>query len=225
MAKNKEKDFTPELKCEHCNNTAPMEVVARHSQMRVVDERSGYEAGRIYELIKCPACAEVTLWRYYWADHMDPSEVQSFTLYPTQTNMPTGLPEQIATAYEAALRVRNVDANAYGVLIGRLLEMICEDRQAKGDTLAAKLSDLSAKGEIPEKLVGVASSLRGFRNVGAHAELGELTKADVPFGSIPFLVEIANGSIGSRHLFEAAFQVRLQRSAQADQLLAAAHLA
>jgi hypothetical protein len=42
---------------------------------------------------------------------------------------------------------------------------------------------------------------------------------------MPFLVEIANGSIGSRHLFEAAFQVRLQRSAQADQLLAAAHLA
>ena len=32
-------------------------------------------------------------------------------------------------------------------------------------------------------------------------------------GSMPFLVEIANGSMGSRHLFEAAFQVRLQRSA------------
>ena len=28
---------------------------------------------------------------------------------------------------------------------------------------------------------------------------------------MPFLVEIANGSIGLRHLFEAAFQVRLQR--------------
>ena len=44
-------------------------------------------------------------------------------------------------------------------------------------------------------------------------------------GSMPFLVEIANGSMGSRHLFEAAFQVRLQRGAQADQLLAAGHLA
>ena len=42
---------------------------------------------------------------------------------------------------------------------------------------------------------------------------------------MPFLVEIANGSIGLRHLFEAAFQVRLQRATQADQLLAAAHLA
>ena len=44
-------------------------------------------------------------------------------------------------------------------------------------------------------------------------------------GSMPFLVEIANGFMGSRHLFEAAFQMRLQRRAQADQLSAAAHLA
>ena len=44
-------------------------------------------------------------------------------------------------------------------------------------------------------------------------------------GSMPFLVEIANGTMGSRHLFEAVFQVRLQRSAQAGQLLAAAHFA
>ena len=42
---------------------------------------------------------------------------------------------------------------------------------------------------------------------------------------MPFLVEIANGSIGLRHFFEAAFQVRLQRGTQADQLLAAAYLA
>ena len=44
-------------------------------------------------------------------------------------------------------------------------------------------------------------------------------------GSMPFLVEIANGTMGSRHLFEAVFQVRLQRPAQAGHLLAAAHFA
>ena len=42
---------------------------------------------------------------------------------------------------------------------------------------------------------------------------------------MPFLVEIANGSMSSRDLFEAALQVRLQRSAQTGQLLAAAHFA
>ena len=43
-------------------------------------------------------------------------------------------------------------------------------------------------------------------------------------GSMPFLVEIVNGSMGSRYLFAAFFQVRLQRSTQAGQLLVAAHL-
>ncbi len=42
---------------------------------------------------------------------------------------------------------------------------------------------------------------------------------------MPFLVEIANGSMGLCHLFEAAFQIRLQCCTQADQLLAATHLA
>ena len=41
---------------------------------------------------------------------------------------------------------------------------------------------------------------------------------------MPFLVEIVNGSFGLRHLFEASFQVRLQRGSQAGQLLLAAHL-
>ena len=43
-------------------------------------------------------------------------------------------------------------------------------------------------------------------------------------GSMPFLVEIANGSSGSCHLFEAALQMRLQRGSQAEQVLVATHL-
>ena len=44
-------------------------------------------------------------------------------------------------------------------------------------------------------------------------------------GSMPFLVEIANGTMGSGHPFEAVFQMRLQRGAQAGQLLVPAHFA
>ena len=50
------------------------------------------------------------------------------------------------------------------------------------------------------------------------------TFATLKVGSMPFLVEIANGSMGSRHPFEAAFQMRLQGGTQADQVLVAAHL-
>ena len=52
----------------------------------------------------------------------------------------------------------------------------------------------------------------------------ESAKIAARYGSMPFLVEIANGSSGSCHLFEAALQMRLQRGSQAEQVLVATHL-
>jgi len=76
--------------------------------------------------------------------------------------------------------VKPIDSNAFGVLIGRVIDLVCTDRNATGSTLNNKLEDLAKRGEIPQKLVGVASGLRKLRNVGAHAELGELTPEEVP---------------------------------------------
>jgi hypothetical protein len=80
----------------------------------------------------------------------------------------------------AALKVKPIDSNAFAVLLGRVLELLCIDRKAIGKTLDNKLSDLATKGEIPSKLVDVAHNLRKFRNIGAHADLGELTAKEVP---------------------------------------------
>jgi len=76
--------------------------------------------------------------------------------------------------------VRNIDANAYGVLLGRILELVCQDPNAIGKYLANKLGDLASKGEIPDRLVGVANGLKDLRNVGAHPTLGELTAVELP---------------------------------------------
>lgn len=175
--------FSGSIKCGHCQNVAPMEVVAQHSQVQEhEDDYSGmrWEEGYVYELLRCPACANVSLRRYFWRD-ATPEDVTFQLLYPSPSQRRTiGLPPKIERAYEAAGRVRSLDANAYGVLLGRLLDLVCEDRGAQGDTLAARLHSLAQKGEIPEKLVGVAHRLRQFRNVGAHADLGELTAEEVP---------------------------------------------
>lgn len=66
------------------------------------------------------------------------------------------------------------------VLIGRVMDMVCRDRGANGHFLGNKLADLATKGEVPQKLVEVAEKLTKLRNVGAHAELGELTTREVP---------------------------------------------
>jgi Domain of unknown function (DUF4145) len=182
---NTEKRFTSTQRCDHCGNSAPMEIVSIYSGVKTYDDypRSNlsWECGSVYELLACPVCEAVSLRSYYWHDQaIDPSDIEFETLYPGRQEGPLGLPSPIKRAHDAAQKVRNIDANAYGVLLGRLLELVCADREAKGDSLNKCLEYLAQKGEIPEKLVGVAKGLRNFRNVGAHATLGELTPAELP---------------------------------------------
>jgi hypothetical protein len=177
----KEKHFTSSIKCGHCQNETHMEIVSDYSNVEAHDEHDTYwEAGPVYEICKCPACDKVSFRRYFYHDGMDPSEAEYVTLYPRTKKGLRGLPPKIHTAYEAAEKVRNIDANAYGVLLGRVLDLVCEDRKASGDTLDQKLKSLAKNGEIPSKLVDVAAGVRKLRNVGAHANLGELTEAELP---------------------------------------------
>lgn len=182
MEENKELSIS--AKCGHCSNRAPMEIVAKYSHIFETheDKSSGYvwELYNCYELLICPACNKSILRFYEWNDSMESGDESYTVLFPIDNKLPIGLPERIEKAYNAAINVRNIDVNAYAVLIGRVLEMVCLDRKAKGRTLNDQLKDLSEKGEIPIKLVGIASSLRQLRNIGAHAMLGELTFDEAP---------------------------------------------
>lgn len=210
---SKEPEFSEVRNCGHCNNTAPMQVVAKYSDTKTFEYEdkltAPFEAGDFYEMLKCPACHRIELRTYQWHDMMESkNEVTYKTLYPFASKVPLGLPESLKTEYKAAMNVKNISANAYGVLLGRILELVCADRQAKGKNLFEQLSDLAQKNEIPQKLVGVADKLRAFRNLGAHASLGGLTEKEVPIleslslaileyvYSAPYLAEQAEIALG-----------------------------
>jgi hypothetical protein len=175
--------FSGTLKCGHCGNRAPQAIVAQHADY-TQHEQQGVEwnESKHYELLQCPACSGVTLRTFFWHDgYMDEAEGPTYdVLYPSERPKPRGLPGSVAADYEAAQRVKHLSPNAYGVLLGRVLELVCVDRNAKGRSLHEKLKDLATKGEIPAKLVDVAQSLKDLRNVGAHAALGDLTPGEVP---------------------------------------------
>ncbi len=180
---SREKVFTGQQRCKHCGNTAPHEVVATYSQVREEqDERLGltWDEGRVYLLSVCPACDGVTLTRYYEHPMAESGALDREDLYPQSTNAPQGLPRSIALAHEAAERVKAIEPNAYAVLLRRLLELVCQDRDAVGDTLNLQLQSLASRGEIPTQLVKVAASLRQLGNVGAHATLGTLQGSETP---------------------------------------------
>jgi hypothetical protein len=159
-----------------------MEHVAEYSQVKEYSDDKyslRWDAGAVFELLVCPACEGATLRRYYYHELRDPEEWILDVLYPQAEKIPSGLPVKIKSAYREAARVKN-SPNAYAVLIGRLLEAVCEDRKAVGNTLAKKLDDLAARGEIPGPLAEITHNLRSLRNIGAHAGPVELTAAEVP---------------------------------------------
>lgn len=181
-----EEEYSKTLNCGHCNNTGRMEVVASH----IIEEEEFYgsrmlipiPAGDVFQLVLCSTCGELNLLKGFWnSEYYDnPNDVDMDVVFPPKPNLPSGLPPHIAKAFKSAQKVRTVEANAYAVLIGRLLEMVCKDRNAKGNTLFKKLEFMAEKGEIPQKLIGVTDGLRKLRNIGAHATLGELSSAEVP---------------------------------------------
>lgn len=175
---------TGPTECLHCGNVAPMQIVSTYSQVKEHSDSQApiiWDAGNVYELLVCMSCHRVTLRSYFFhSDALEPDEIEVRLLYPTKRDAPSGLPPQISKAYNAASRVKAIDANAYGVLLRRVLELVCVDRKASGNDLNSKLADLAQKGEMPSKLVGVAKGLRQLGNVGAHATLGELTPEEIP---------------------------------------------
>jgi len=172
------------ISCRHCGNISKMEIIGN-----VNDDRTEYdpeygpmtEWGIHYSVLKCPACQKTNIVSYTWHDGMESDDEISYDfLYPQNASYPIGLPEKILTAFKAAEKVKSIDVNAYAILMRRLLELVCLDRSATSGTLASMLKELADKKEIPDKLVKVASGLKDFGNIGAHAGSGELTEKEIP---------------------------------------------
>ena len=76
--------------------------------------------------------------------------------------------------------MRNIDNNAYGVLIRRVLESVCIDKGATGKYLFEKISSLEKAGVIPRELAEMANLLNKLAKIGAHKELGDITPFELP---------------------------------------------
>ncbi len=128
------------MECRHCKHDVFMKVVVNELKVSLESTHhgDGYYSNleAYYDLLLCPVCKEVTLRKHLWDDHLEP-EVKYEILYPQfigamhdlDSNELYHLPEKVRKAYKAALTVKNIDANAYGVLLGRTLEFVCIDQE------------------------------------------------------------------------------------------------
>jgi hypothetical protein len=170
------------ISCGHCSNISNMEIIGNvFDTIKVSDPGPVSEYGTAYSILKCPACEKTNIVSYNWNDYMESDdEITYEILYPKNNNDPRGLPDNILSTYKAAEKIKSIDVNAYVILLRRMLELVCLDRSAKGDTLAVMLNDLATKKEIPDKLVKVAKGIKDFGNIGAHAKIGELSDKEIP---------------------------------------------
>ena len=161
-----------------------MLIIAKHSRVRSysnVDVPVAWDEGPFWELLECPTCDGILLRKGYWHEVLsDESGPDYELLYPAVRELIRGLPEEIKKAYAKAMRVRTIDSNAFAVMLGRVLDLVCIDKKAEGESLFDRLKYISDKNVMPQQLADMAHALRHLRNFGAHADLGELTEAEVP---------------------------------------------
>ncbi len=162
--------------CGHCGNMSEMNSLGTVDDVtEVTDENLPYRYGTSYQCLKCPSCAQVVVVEYTWHNDFDYDGITGKdVLHPIDPTVPQGLPEEIHKSYLLAEDVRKKDVNAYAVMIGRLLEMVCLDQGARKGKLSAMLNRLAKDGVLPKKLAKVALGVNGLRNVGAHATGGSL---------------------------------------------------
>ncbi|WP_427108451.1 DUF4145 domain-containing protein [Lysinibacillus xylanilyticus] len=168
--------------CLHCGNKTKMEEVAKYNKREeyyeMWDETN-------YRLFLCPVCRNVTLESdsIFSEDishvaFLEPwereEEINKATrieqLYPESLVKGDYIPEKVQKAFEAAVRVKNIDQAICVLSLRRALEIMCKDKNAKGKTLYHKLQDLEKKNILPHIMSDVANFLKDEGNSAAHGD-------------------------------------------------------
>jgi len=164
--------------CPHCGNRCPQRIEFVHSYRESWYSDDGtelpHDEGPDCEAIVCicETCNAVLLY-----DGISQDETGNWPsiAYPRDTRLHRAAPEAIRAIYNEAALVKRNAPNAFAMLIRKGLESICDDRGASNGTLAARLKELSSKGEIPPGLAEVSDILRIVGNTAAHGALQSIT--------------------------------------------------
>ena len=124
--------------CYHCLNTGLMKILHREIYQEYEywdDIGDDCTPGDEYTwlLLSCPVCGKLTLFET--VDNSYGCTTSSNVIYPICSINCTGVPDNIRTAFESALKVKKIDLAICSLALRRVLEAICKDKNAKGKTL------------------------------------------------------------------------------------------
>lgn len=155
-----EEDFKLQT-CFHCGNIGLLRIVHKYSynfggpSFDEVGQIVDYDLQEHFDwfMLSCPVCHKVTLRQEYSDEYTHDFYTSIETLYPQSSIDYVGVPENIKTAFEAALKVKNIDTAVCALSLRRVLEAICKERGAKGKNLERMIDDMISRQILPQMFV------------------------------------------------------------------------
>ena len=163
--------------CFHCGNTGLMNYVGNTYWTYVEVERNSF--GEViyavqieheyWHVFECPVCHKPVLISEYCFDAQE-SMPEIKTEYPTIAVSRDGVPKDIYSAFESAVKTKGIDYSICLLSLRRVLEMICKDKGAEGRDLEKKIDDLIEKKIFPPMIEDACWIIRQMGNDAAHAD-------------------------------------------------------
>ncbi len=168
------------LKCLYCGNETLMNMVGYHQFSKSDEQTYFYRDSRMYS---CPVCKRVTFTEQECFSEdcgpWDEDYPYENILFPVNSFKGIHLPNKIKEAFEASLKVKNIDYSICLVALRRTLELVCKDKGARGQNLSQMINDLSQNNILPKTLIEVSTITRLFGNLGAHDNNVEISSHEI----------------------------------------------
>ena len=163
--------------CFHCGNTGLLKPIGKTGwkDEDIVEDDCGnvinytlieHEDWHVFE---CPVCHKPVIISEYTFDVAN-TPTERKTEYPTIAVSPDGVPKEIYSAFESAVKTKGIDHAICLLSLRRVLEMICKDKSAVGRDLEKKIDDLIAKKIFPPMIEDACWIIRQMGNDAAHAD-------------------------------------------------------
>ena len=193
--------------CFHCGNTGVLNFIGhtRWSDEDVIYNDNGeiisynvleHEDWYIFE---CPVCNRPVVIRQ---DTFDIAEYtyQPVTVYPSAMVFSDGVPKEIYSAFEAAIRTKGIDYAICMLSLRRVLEMICKEKGAIGKDLEQMIGYLVDQNILSPAFADACWVIRQLGNSAAHAD-----KTDIYAYQVDQVIEYVSTIIN--YLYSMPFRV------------------
>jgi len=137
-----------------------------HFPMDLSSEGKSYQ-GKMF-VSKCIGCGRLAIYDDRGAELDDSLFSKAMRLYPSNVTINRSIPDEVREIYISALKVKNIDSDAFVLLVRKALEVICKIEGINKGNLSSKLQKLKSAKNLPDSVMEAANQLRLIGNQAAH---------------------------------------------------------